>query len=447
MAIPHCPVKTGRAGKGEAHALYIQGIGRYANRDDVALVEHGNMPAFAATDPQQFWRAADAHERANGRAYREVQFAIPREIDGKAEQIQFARFFASQIVGERHAYTLALHDTEAADGGRNLHAHLMFTERARDGIERGAEHFFKRGNSKKPERGGCAKDRAMNSRAFVWKTRALYESVVNRELAARGYAPISMARNRLQEPEPKLGPCHARADKDERREERLRAVLALRAERAEARAIEQELERLHSDILDLSNDISAALAERDRRKAASERQASNKLANETRLSPSLVPRPSGAMGVVATDKDAPAAKTWYGWITAEEGERGLLTGLGVELGEYIHLGEGQFPARVDANVLQDLQAYSESFTLQFTPFDDGLVAPKNHRLRVPLAQASPEVLDGYLAYLRFSVASGMGDRSAAKAALDEARREQHLRTLEPSRQQSRADPDDPTPKP
>ena len=35
-------------------------------------------PKWAEDDPQKYWAAADAHERANGRLYREVEFALPR---------------------------------------------------------------------------------------------------------------------------------------------------------------------------------------------------------------------------------------------------------------------------------------------------------------------------------------------------------------------------------
>ena len=38
------------------------------------------MPAWAQDEPlySACWQAADAHERANGRLYSEVQFALPR---------------------------------------------------------------------------------------------------------------------------------------------------------------------------------------------------------------------------------------------------------------------------------------------------------------------------------------------------------------------------------
>lgn len=269
MAITHCSVKNGRAGKGASHARYVQGEGRYASRDDVAFVEHGNMPTFATSDPLAFWQAADANERANGRAYREVEFAVPRELADRRSQIRFAQRMADGIVGVKHPYTLAMHDAEAADGGRNVHVHLMFSERALDGVERDAIQFFRRANKANPEKGGAAKDRAMNARTFVTDTRQRYERTVNRELERLGVdTRVSMARNTRLEPEPKLGPAHPRAGRDTRRAAQMERVRELRGARAEWKGMVAEHQALRSAILDLSGDIETARAERDRQAAA-----------------------------------------------------------------------------------------------------------------------------------------------------------------------------------
>ena len=55
-------------------------------------------------------------------------------------------------VWERLPYTLAIHRGGA--NGENPHAHLMFSERGHDGIERSAEQCFKRYNAKAPEKEG-----------------------------------------------------------------------------------------------------------------------------------------------------------------------------------------------------------------------------------------------------------------------------------------------------
>lgn len=66
--------------------------------------------------------------------------------------------FVEQELGEKHAYTWAIHTPKASiEGGEQPHAHIMYSERLQDGIERSPDQFFKRYNSKNPERGGCQK--------------------------------------------------------------------------------------------------------------------------------------------------------------------------------------------------------------------------------------------------------------------------------------------------
>ena len=39
------------------------------------------MPAWAHVHPSAFWQAAHAYERKNGATYREMEIALPRELD------------------------------------------------------------------------------------------------------------------------------------------------------------------------------------------------------------------------------------------------------------------------------------------------------------------------------------------------------------------------------
>ena len=158
MASFHCSVKVGKSGSGAAHADYIEREGKFASKskDDLEHKESGNMPEFAETSGE-FWSAADQHERANGSVYREFEIALPRELT-QAQRLELVREFVEQEIGDRHAYTFAIHNPKAAiDGGEQPHAHIMFCERINDGIDRDPEHFFKRANSKNPERGGAKK--------------------------------------------------------------------------------------------------------------------------------------------------------------------------------------------------------------------------------------------------------------------------------------------------
>ena len=147
-----------------------------------------NKPAavaeWAQDDPHAYWQAADAHERANGRLYSEVQFALPRELDASGRR-ELAGAFAERVcAGERLPYTLALH--RGGVDGENPHAHLMFSERGNDGIARTAEQWFKRYNAKEPEQGGARKSRAAKAGDWLATTRQTWEQTANRALGQAG---------------------------------------------------------------------------------------------------------------------------------------------------------------------------------------------------------------------------------------------------------------------
>ena len=83
MAIYDLTVSVGsRAGGHSASAKdeYIEREGRYEeDRSELEHSESGHMPEWAEEDAHAYWEAADAYERANGRLYREVEFALPNE--------------------------------------------------------------------------------------------------------------------------------------------------------------------------------------------------------------------------------------------------------------------------------------------------------------------------------------------------------------------------------
>ncbi|MCZ6319134.1 relaxation protein, partial [Escherichia coli] len=72
MASYHLSVRTGGKGNASPHADYISREGKYARKKDADLEhkEAGNLPAGAAHNPSEFWKAADAFDRANGCTYR-----------------------------------------------------------------------------------------------------------------------------------------------------------------------------------------------------------------------------------------------------------------------------------------------------------------------------------------------------------------------------------------
>lgn len=186
MAIYHLTAKTASRDDGKsakAKADYIQREGRYSrDRDEVLYTQSGHMPGWVkrAVD---YWDAADLYERANGRLFKEVEFALPVELtlDQQRELVdEFARHLTE---GECLPYTLAIH----AGGGENPHCHLMISERKNDGIQRSAEQWFKRYNAKQPERGGAQKSESLKPAAWLEQTREAWSRYANRALERAGH--------------------------------------------------------------------------------------------------------------------------------------------------------------------------------------------------------------------------------------------------------------------
>jgi len=226
MAIFHLSMKVGRRGKSSAaaHASYILRQGQYASRiesgkERLEASGSGNLPSWAAGDPLTFWAASDAYERANGSVYREMELALPRELtpDQRNELLQN---FIGQEIGDKHSFTYAIHNKIADDSEEQPHAHVMWSERQLDGIERDAAQFFKRANKKDPEKGGATKgwgaragqtltpeERAADLQAI----RARWADATNSALERAGQSAqvdsrSNLARRLMRTTERKIGP-------------------------------------------------------------------------------------------------------------------------------------------------------------------------------------------------------------------------------------------------
>lgn len=160
MAIARLSMKLGKRGRGGAHADYIMRQGDHAlqheKHEKLEAVVDGNMPSFASADPRAFFEASDANERANAKySYREMELSLPREMTPEQRVEMMNEWCAQEL--PNYPFLYAIHNPRAIDGGEQPHAHLMFSERENDGIERDEDHFFKRANRKNPERGGARK--------------------------------------------------------------------------------------------------------------------------------------------------------------------------------------------------------------------------------------------------------------------------------------------------
>ena len=269
MAISHFRVKGGSKAKGASgreNFRYLCREGKYQQRNDLVEVTHQNYPAWAKEDPKQFWQAADIYERANARVYTELEIALPRELS-QSQQQRLINDFVRQEIGDRHPYTLVLHCPQSLDGGRNPHAHIMMTERSLvDGIARDQETFFKRANSKYPERGGAAKDPDWNRKEKVVELRASWEKAVNLSLKRAGIDAVismkSLAEQGIERiPEPKLGAAQTAMMRQGKQNDNTLLVQSLRS----VRNIEASLGGVQKEITETIQDLARDVVEKGNR--------------------------------------------------------------------------------------------------------------------------------------------------------------------------------------
>ena len=190
MALGRISIKVGTKGKALPHSKYILREDQYAQKNNklekLEYIEHGNMPAWAEHDPKIFWQMADLHERKNGSTYREHIISLPRELN-ESQRLSLVQDWIKQEIGEKYAYSFAIHNPIAMDGKEQPHCHLMFSERLLDGIDRDPEQFFKRYNSKDPSKGGAKKDNTglLDSvrKTLIKEQRNRWEQLCNKHLA------------------------------------------------------------------------------------------------------------------------------------------------------------------------------------------------------------------------------------------------------------------------
>ena len=283
MASFHCSVSVGGKGKAASHSDYIAREGKYSGEssryEDLEASGHGNMPKWAEHNPAHFWAAADEHERVNGATYREIEVALPRELTPEQRR-ELVQEFIKQELGDKHANQWAIHCPKAAlEGGEQPHAHIMYSERTRDSIERDPEQYFKRYNGKSPERGGCRKDSA-GTEERLQATREAWATIQNAHLARHGHAArvdhrSLVAQGIEREPEKHLGGRGVR-------QLNTVDVSALLERRAAEGELERAQRQVSVSVIDLSGDLTAAKAERDQKMAVAQQAEKMRIENVIR---------------------------------------------------------------------------------------------------------------------------------------------------------------------
>jgi MobA/MobL family len=230
MATFYLRTRTGLASKreGRKHALYIAGKDRYSDKTEVHFVVDKNLPVWAK-NADEFFVQADDNERANGRSYRSVVFAIPNEAIDKC---QWAQEFAQTLLGNKHAYRLAVHIPQKQ---HNPHAHLMFTERGQADMP--AETYFGRKNTKERAFSGS------KSKQWLDSAKRQYLALIRR--LCPDYTPPNRG-------EPKIGQFLQNASPvyDEKRQERIAEVALLRTDERELEAVNTSLAEFHEVLPD-----------------------------------------------------------------------------------------------------------------------------------------------------------------------------------------------------
>lgn len=172
---------------GAARFNYINRSGKYErDKDDLVFAADCNMPDFAKHNALIFWENADEHERSDARICLELELNLPSELKTVEQQIAVVEIYIKQLNERagRFPISYAIHSDK---NGTNPHVHLMLSERTLDGIERPAEQYFRRGNSKNPERGGAIKSRWWHDKKNVFWSRAAWAESCNQVLIANGF--------------------------------------------------------------------------------------------------------------------------------------------------------------------------------------------------------------------------------------------------------------------
>lgn len=189
MAIYHLTAKTvsrGESASAAARSDYIERSGRYAS-DHAELLHkgHGNMPAWAESCPRNYWEAADAHERANGRLFKQLEFALPKELL-PGQLTALAASFCKKMAQTKDGplpYSFAVHKGHDKE---NPHCHLLISERVNDGISREPSLWFKRA-APDPAKGGAKKTNELRPKEWLLQCRELWAERANHALRLAGH--------------------------------------------------------------------------------------------------------------------------------------------------------------------------------------------------------------------------------------------------------------------
>lgn len=202
MATFYYEMAIGNAGHSLAKFEYITRTGKYQYsasgeiKEDLIYKESSNMPSWASgkTDggydmkSATFWNEADLSKEKV--PFKQITMALPNELSYEENIAIMQQYMKTHFEG--YPYTMAIHDKEATltDGERNIHAHIMFSERKIDVTREEPDRisYFKRSSVKKDgtKTGGYLKSREFKPKEKLIELRKNWESIINEEYRKRG---------------------------------------------------------------------------------------------------------------------------------------------------------------------------------------------------------------------------------------------------------------------
>lgn len=202
MATFYYEMAIGNAGHSLAKFEYITRTGKYQYsasgeiKEDLIYKESSNMPSWASgkTDggydmkSATFWNEADLSKEKV--PFKQITMALPNELSYEENITIMQQYMKTHFEG--YPYTMVIHDKEATltDGERNIHAHIMFSERKIDLTREEPDRisYFKRSSVKKDgtKTGGYLKSREFKPKEKLIELRKNWESIINEEYRKRG---------------------------------------------------------------------------------------------------------------------------------------------------------------------------------------------------------------------------------------------------------------------
>ena len=104
----------------------------YSNRGGVLHTEimtPDGAPSWAGNRGSLWNAVQSAEKREDAQLAREVQLSLPRELDLEQQKKLVREFARENFVKHGMCCDIAIHESEASDGGKNPHAHILLTMR------------------------------------------------------------------------------------------------------------------------------------------------------------------------------------------------------------------------------------------------------------------------------------------------------------------------------